>query len=101
MWSDHKMAEQTVTTEECITLKWGTLKGWDVADDNNDAMTLLERYHKLGASMSCAAQKDNAEQKKILVDLVSLPGMKIYLDWDGKYVTKDEAIEYIMGKEKA
>jgi hypothetical protein len=83
-----------------ITLKWGTLKGWDVDDDNVPAMELLQRYHDLGSSMSCALQQDTAEQKQILVDLVSLPGMKIYLDWDAKYIGKDAAVKYIQDYSK-
>lgn len=80
--------------EETITLKWGTLKGWNV-NEGSAAIPLLQRYHELGVSMSCAAQKDTEEQKKILCDMVSLPGMRVYLDWGDKYVSKDQAIEYI------
>ena len=76
-----------------ITLKWGTLKGWDVKSD--EMKTLLKKYIDLVASISCMAQKDTYEQKQILIDLVSLPDMKIYLDWDGKYVPKNEAIDYL------
>lgn len=85
------------TEDEEITLKWGTLKGWYIADDNKEAMELLDLYHKLGVCISAAAQKDTDEQKQILIGLVSLPNMKIYLDWDSKYITKNEAIEYIQG----
>jgi len=91
----------TKTTEPAeITLKWGTLKGW--SNMTEEGMVLLRRYHDLGASMSAMAQHDSDEQKQILVDLVSLPGMKIYLDWDGKYIDRGEAVKYITeyGKEK-
>lgn len=84
---------QTTQGPDEITLKWGTLKGWRIESDA--FRNLLQKYVDLGASMSCAAQQDTDEQKKLLVEMVSLPGMKIYLDWDGKYVTKDEAIKYI------
>ena len=80
---------------QCITLKWGTLKGWDVAEDNAAAMDLLKRYHELGVCMSVAAQNDSDDQKGILCELVSLPEMNVYLDWDGKYVTQQEAVAYI------
>jgi len=79
--------------EECITLKWGTLKGWDVV--SQEAMDLLKKYHELDISFSAMAQRDTPEQKQILVDLVSLPEMKIYLDWDGKYISSEEAVCYI------
>lgn len=83
-------------TEECITLKWGTLKGWHIAEGNSGAMDLLTRYHQLGVCMSAMCQKDSEEQKKIICELVSLPGMKVYLDWDDKFVTQAEGIAYIM-----
>lgn len=79
--------------DECITLKWGTLKGWEVSSDA--AMDLLKRYHEIGVSWSVAAQKDTPEQKQILVDLVSLPDMKVYLDWDDKFVDQQEAVKYL------
>ena len=78
-----------------IRLKWGTLKGWNVSKDNEAALSLLEQYHEDGICMSAAMQKDTPKQKQILCDLVSLPNMKVYLDWDGKYVTKKEAVAYI------
>lgn len=83
-----------------ITLKWGTLKGWHPR--SAEAHALLQKYMDIGASMSCMAQQDTQEQRQILIDLVSLPNAKIYLDWDGEYVTKDEAIKYLTeyGKEK-
>jgi hypothetical protein len=90
-----------VVVAEGITLKWGTLKGWNVSEENEAAIRLLERYHEIGASMSVALQKDTDEQKQILIDLVSLPDMRIYLDWDGKYITKDEAIEYLTNYKKS
>jgi len=88
---------------ESLTLKWGTLKGWRV--ESKRSKELLKRYIDIGASMSCAMQKDTPEQKQILCDLVdAIDCEKIYLDWDGKYVTKDEAKKYILEygrKEKA
>lgn len=89
------MNESPTTPEQCTTLKWGTLKGWNGFAEGSEARKLLERYHSIGASMSAMTQTDTDEQRQLLIDLVSLPGMKIYLDWDGKYVTKDEAIKYL------
>ena len=80
----------------CITLKWGTLKGWRFSKDNEEAMKLIRRYHEFGVSISAALQKDTAEQKEILCDVIRLPGMKVYLDWDGKYVTQAEGVNYIL-----
>ena len=82
-----------VQAEECITLKWGTLKGWEVHSEA--ALNLLKRYMELGASMSAMTQEDTPEQKQILFKLVSLPSMKVFLDWDGKYVSQPEAVQYL------
>lgn len=92
----------TKTTEpDEITLKWGTLKGW--SPKTEAYKNLLRKYFDLGTTMGCAQQRDTDEQNNLLVEMVSLPGMKIYLDWDGKYIEKDEAVKYITeyGKEKA
>ena len=78
-----------------VILKWGTLKGWE--NMSEEGMKLLKRYYEPGVSMGCATQRDDEEQKQILIELIGLPGMKIYLDWDGRYVKKDEGIAYLKG----
>lgn len=84
-----------MSEQQVITLKWGTLKGWEVAEGNTAAMDLLKRYHELGVSFSVGAQKDSAEQTQLLVDLISLPDMQVYLDWDNKFVSQSEGIQYL------
>lgn len=88
-------AEQEV---DSITLKWGTLKGWDVHSEA--AKDLLKRYVELGTSWGCATQKDTPQQKEIICQLIDCCG-EIYLDWDGVYVSKEKAKEYVLnyGKE--
>ena len=80
------------TTE--LTLKWGTLKAWEIEDAGSKE--LLERYYGGGVSRSAALQRDSPEQKQILCDLIRHHQGTIYLDWDNKYVTQDEAIKYVM-----
>lgn len=77
-----------------LTLKWGTLKGWNLT--SVQGMRLLREYFKIGACMSCAMQKDTPRQKEIVLELIDLMPGKIYLDWDGKYVTKEQAKKYVM-----
>lgn len=84
-----------MSQQQVITLKWGTLKGWDVADENSSALELLKRYHEIGACFSVAAQRDTPEQKQILIELVLLPDMQVYLDWDEKFVSQEEGAQYI------
>ena len=82
---------------EWLSLKWGTLKGWDVKD-GGPAMAALRRYHEVGpVSMSAAMQHDTEEQKKCLCEAIdALDAETVYLDWDGKDVSKDEAKRYVM-----
>jgi hypothetical protein len=83
------MAEQ-----DYITLKWGTLKSWNVTSDEGKA--LLEKYGELGYSMSAAMQHDTPEQKEIICRLIDLMPGEIYLDWDGEYVSKEAAKKYVL-----
>jgi len=84
-----------------LTLKWGTLKAWNV-EGNEAAQKLLKRYFKIGASFSAMTQNDTPEQKEIICKLIELMPGEIYLSWDAKYVSKDEAKKYVMeyGKDK-
>lgn len=79
-----------------LTLKWGTLKRWDF-EGSEKAIKLLEEYNSLGASVSAMLQKDTPRQKEIICELIDICDDEngIYLDWDGKYVTKEEAKEYV------
>lgn len=82
-------------SEDYLTLKWGTLKAWKLSSDR--ARELLQRYHEIGASMSAMLQNDTPEQKQIICDLIDECGAdSVYLDWDGVYVSKDEAKKYVM-----
>ncbi len=78
-----------------LTLKWGTLKSWSF--QSKKAEELLKEYGELGSSMSAATQKDTDRQKAIICELIDEGDFtKVYLDWDGKEVSKKEAKKYIM-----
>lgn len=78
-----------------ILLKWGTLKGWNVAS-NPEAQNLIKQYLELGSSASAMSQRDTPEQKKILCELFHIHTGKITNDWSGETYTVEEAIEYVM-----
>jgi len=83
-------------TKNYLTLKWGTLKSWDF-DGSEKGKKLLKEYNKIGSSLSAMFQKDTPRQKEIICELIDLCDYeKIYLDWDGKDVSKEEAKEYVM-----
>ena len=86
-----------------LTLKWGSLKAFEFHSEK--AKALLEEYVSIGASMSAAMQRDTPRQTEIILALIDEcdDPEGIYLDWDGKYVTKDEAKLYVLnyGKKAA
>jgi hypothetical protein len=81
--------------DDYLTLKWGTLKAWNVTSEKG--REALKRYIDIGASASAMAQSDTPEQKELICQMIDecLDPQGIYLDWDGKYVSKDEAKEYV------
>ncbi len=80
--------------KEHLTLKWGTLKSWNFGDW---AKPLIEEYNRLGSSASAMLQKDTQRQKEIICEFIDKVGCKkIYMDWEGKYVSKKEAKNYVM-----
>lgn len=80
---------------DSLSLKWGTLKSWDIHSETGRA--LLKRYHEIGSSLSGMAQRDTPEQKEIICQLIDGCAGDIYLDWDGVDVSKEKAKEYVRG----
>lgn len=78
---------------ECLTLKWGTLKGWTGI---SASLPILKRYHDLGFTLTAMAQADTPEQKEILCELIDAVDGTIQNDWGGKKMTKEEAKKYVM-----
>jgi hypothetical protein len=77
-----------------ITLKWGTLKSCHFTSDKGKA--LLKKYHELGSSLSAMTQHDTDEQKQLICEMIDIVPGKIFLDWDGIYVSKADAKKYVM-----
>lgn len=87
-------------TRNGLTLKWGTLKSWDF-DNSEKGQELLKEYIKIGSIASAMTQRDTPRQKEIICELIDLcDGDTIYLEWDGKYVSKEEAKKYVMDYNK-
>lgn len=82
-----------------LVLKFGTWKEWDFHSEK--AKNLMKEYDKIGTSPGCATQHDTSRQKEILCELIDLGDFKkVYLDWDDKWVSKEEAKKYIMDYDK-
>lgn len=78
-----------------MTLKWGTLKSWRLTSDKGKA--LLRKYLDLGSSLSAMMQHDTPEQKDLICQIIDECGAdEIYLAWEHKAVTKEEAKKYVM-----
>lgn len=75
-----------------LTLKWGTVKAWDL--ETEEAKAAIQKWADYGASMSAAMQHDTPEQKQALIDAIDHMD-EIWLDWDGKKATREEAKEYV------
>ena len=85
---------------DSITLKWGTLKAWDIKTPA--AIEFLRQWNALGQSASAMMQHDTPEQKELLCKLIDASDIEtVYLDWDGKDVSKEEAKDYIRNYGKA
>lgn len=81
--------------KDYLTLKWGTLKAWSFHSEK--AKKLLKEYGELGSSMSAMLQKDTPRQKEIICELIDDGNFtKVYLDWDGKYISKANAKKYVL-----
>jgi len=80
---------------ESLSLKWGTIKAWNLKTEASRAA--MRRYcETCVVSASAMAQRDSQAQKDALCELIDVVDCEtIYLDWDDKYVSKEEAKEYV------
>ena len=91
----------TIDTAEHLSLKWGSLKSWEF-NEGSPAHNLIERYFAEPVSASAMLQRNTENQKQIILEIIDAVNTdKIYLEWDGKYVGKDEAKEYVLNYDKA
>lgn len=89
-----------MSSKDSITLKWGSLKSWNI-NNNRAAYDALEKWHQLGTCASAALHEDTPEQKELVCLIIDLANCnQIYLSWEGKYVSKEEAKKYVMEYEK-
>lgn len=78
---------------ERLTLKWGTLKGWDNLGDKSQE--LVKQYLDLGVKYSAMAQQDTPEQKRIICELIDTINGEIWNDWNDTAMSKDAAKHYV------
>lgn len=81
---------------DSITLKWGTLKGFDFTSGENDtAFEFIKQYHDYPTYYGAAQQRDTPEQQSILCQAIDTIEGEIWNDWEGTTMTKEEAKTYI------
>ena len=86
----------TTLENNSLSLKWGTLKSWDLSNSER-GKKLLQEYREIGMSFSAMGQDDNPRQKEIICELIDLcEDGTVWLDWDGEQVSNERAKEYIM-----
>lgn len=80
---------------ESLTLKWGSLKAWEIHDP--ETFELLKQWHALGSCGSAIAHRDTPEQKELICKIIdAVDCEEIYLSWNAQYVSKEKAKEYVM-----
>jgi hypothetical protein len=75
-----------------LTLKWGTVKGWKL--ETPEAKSAFNKWAEGGVSMSAAMHRDTPEQKQAIFNLIDLMD-EIWLDWENKSVSREEAKQYV------
>ena len=78
--------------KNCLTLKWGTVKAWDL--ETEEAKAALRKWATHGVGMSAMMQHDTSAQRQALIDAIDYMD-EIWLDWEGKKVSREEAKEYV------
>lgn len=78
---------------EELTLKWGTVKGWDNLSEKSQE--IMERYFADGIPLSAMADKPTPERTEILCELIDQFDGEIWNDWDGVKMSKEDAKKYV------
>jgi hypothetical protein len=81
-----------------LSLKWGSIKGWSGFGPNQIA--IAKRWQELeGGTISAALSNRSSEINAVvceLIDSVDKNGGKFWNDWLDKYMTAQEAKDYIL-----
>jgi hypothetical protein len=81
--------------KDYLCLKWGSLKEWSF--HSKKAIKLLKEFGEIGMCASAMCQKNTDRQKEIICELIDEGNFEgVFLDWDGKWASKDKAKKYIM-----
>jgi hypothetical protein len=88
------LSNKPIDNKEFLALKYGGLKTWKF-NDNEEAKKLINEYDIILNEVG--SFKRTERQKQICLELIDMvKADKIYLDWDGEFITKEEAKNYIL-----
>lgn len=76
-----------------LTLKWGSAKAWRL--ETEEARAAMQKWIDFGHGGSAAMHHDSPEQQQALLEVIDHAD-EIWLDWDDKKVTREEAKEYVL-----
>lgn len=79
---------------ESLSLKWGTLKSWDI--ESEAAKAALKKWADGGVSFSAMSQRNSDEQRQALCELIDAVDGPIVNDWSGETLSKEEAKKYVL-----
>lgn len=93
---EHLIAEEP---KNYITLKWGTIKSYSFPD-NPKAIELIREIDEIDENFTGESNglrnPQSDRQKEILCELIDLSdGDTIYLHWEGRDASKQEAKDYV------
>lgn len=80
--------------KEELTLKWGTVKGWNNLSEQSVA--IMKRYFADGMPISAMGDRPTPERRAILCELIDQIDGEIINDWEGEAMTKDSAKSYVL-----
>lgn len=86
-------------TDQCLLLKWGTLKGYAGAAKGTPFRAAIDRYHEQPTALGVMQQSDTPEQKQAIcdaIDAVIAAGGVVKNDWSGETMTAEDAKKYVM-----
>lgn len=84
---------------ESLTLKWGSVKGWD--NLSATSVAILQRFFADGVPLSAMSDHPDEARREILCELIDQLDGEIVNEWEGKVMTKDEAKAYVRDYAKA
>lgn len=88
-----------MSEEQELILKWGTVKGWSGCAEGTPFREKLQAYSDISGMSFSAMTQDNTQAHKDalceVIDAVCDAGGKIYNDWSGEYMTREDAKSYV------